>query len=89
MFTETDPLHAAAQRENEIVSGIRTAQAADEFARRQRGRRQHRPARLEISAEELEKMVKDFTAARGGVVMCRPAYTVPSSRDPATKAGSG
>ena len=80
MFTESDPLHAAAQRENEIVSGIQTAFAADKFAQRQRERRQTRRTRLAISAEELERMVKDYTVAHGGVVRCPPAYAVPSSQ---------
>jgi len=80
VFTESNPLHAATQSENEIVSGIKTAYAADKFAQQQRGRHHHRRARLEISADELERMVKDFAATRGEVVMCPPAYAVPSEQ---------
>jgi len=80
VFTESDPLRAALQNENEIVSGIRTAVAADRFAQRQRDRRQHRRARVEISADDLARMVKEFAATHGGVVRCPTAYAVPSDQ---------
>lgn len=81
MFTKSSPLHAAKQSEHEIVSGIQTAHAADKFAHRQRGRRQRSWAPpLEISAEDLERMVKDFAAARGGVVRCPPVYAAQSDQ---------
>ena len=80
MFTESNPLRAALQNENEIVSGIRTAYAADRFAQRQRDRRQHRRARVEISADDLARMVTEFAATHGGVVRCPAAYAVPSEQ---------
>ncbi len=80
MFTKSSPLGAAKQSEHEIVSGIQTAHAADKFARRQRGRRQRSWAPPEISAEDLEIMVRDFAAARGGVVRCPPAYAAQSDQ---------
>ncbi len=80
MFTESSPLHAAAQNESEIVSGIRTAQAADKFAQRQHDRRRRRPMRLEISADELDRMVREFAATHGGIVRCPAAYAVPSEQ---------
>jgi hypothetical protein len=80
MLTEATALLAASQRESEIVTGIRATHDADRFAQRQGGRRPQRRARLEISAEDLERMVKDFAAAHGGVVRCPPAYAVTSSQ---------
>jgi hypothetical protein len=80
VFTESTVLQAATQSENEIVSGIRTAHAADKFAGRQRGRLQRRGAPVEISAEDMERMVKDFATARGGVVRCPPAYAARSDQ---------
>ena len=80
MFTESNLLRAALQNENEIVSGIRTAYAADRFAQRQRDRRQNRRARVEISADDVERMVKEFAATGGGVVRCPPAYAVQSEQ---------
>ena len=80
MFTESSLLHAAAQSESEIVSGIRTAQAADKFAQGQRERRHRRPVRLQISADELDRMVREFSATRGGIVRCPTAYAVPSEQ---------
>jgi hypothetical protein len=80
VFTESDPLLAAAQRENEIASGIRTAHAAEKYAQRQRERRRARRARFEISDVDVERMVTDFIAVHGGIVRCPPAYAVPSSQ---------
>ena len=73
-------LRAALQNESEIVSGIRTAYAADRFAQRQRERRPHRRARLEISADDLARMVKEFAATHGEIVRCPTAYAVPSDQ---------
>ena len=80
MFTESSPLRVALQNENEIVSGIRTAYAADRFAQRQGDRRKHRRARVEISAGDVERMVKEFAAMGGGVIRCPPAYAVQSDQ---------
>ncbi|HLB97382.1 MAG TPA: hypothetical protein VJK90_06945 [Acetobacteraceae bacterium] len=80
MLTESNLLRAALQNENEIVSGIRTAHAADRFALRQGDRRKHRRARVEISADDVERMVKEFAATGGGVVRCPPAYAVQSDQ---------
>ena len=80
MFTESSPLRVALQNENEIVSGIRTAYAADRFAQRQGDRRKHRRARVEISAGDVERMVQEFAAMGGGVVRCPPAYAVQSDQ---------
>jgi hypothetical protein len=80
MITESNLLRAALQNENEIVSGIRTAYAADRFALRQGDRRKHRRAPVEISAGDVERMVKEFAASGGGVVRCPPAYAVQSDQ---------
>jgi hypothetical protein len=80
VLTESNLLRAALQNENEIVSGIRTAHAADRFALRQGDRRKHRRARVEISAGDVERMVREFAATGGGVVRCPPAYAVQSDR---------
>ncbi len=80
MFTESNPLRAALQNESEIVSGIRTAAAADRFAQRQRVRRHQRRVPLQISADELARMVKEFAATGGGIVMRPPAYSVQSDQ---------
>lgn len=80
MFTESSPVHAAAQSVNEVVAGIQTAHAADKFAQRQRDRHHRRRAPLEISAEDLDRMVKDFVVTHGSVVMCPPAYAVQSDQ---------
>jgi hypothetical protein len=80
VFTESNLLSATLQNENEIVSGIRTAYAADRFALRQGERRKRRRARVEISAGDVERMVKEFAAMGGGVVRCPPAYAVQSDQ---------
>ena len=80
MFTKSSSVVGALQSEHEIVSGIKTAHAADKFAQRQRGHKQPRRAPLEISAGDMEQMVKDFAATRGAVVMCPPAYAVQSDQ---------
>jgi hypothetical protein len=82
VFTETSPLRAALQSDNEIVSGIRTAYAADKFAQRQRQpeRRRRSRAPVNINADEMARMVKEFAATRGGIVMCPTAYAVQSDQ---------
>jgi hypothetical protein len=80
VFTESSPLHAAAQSVNEVTAGIQTAHAADKFAQRQRDRHYRRRAPVEVSAEDLERMVKDFVVTHGRVVMCPPAYAVRSDQ---------
>jgi hypothetical protein len=80
VFTETSPVTAAMQSENEIVSGIRTAYAADKFAQRQPERRRRSRAPLNIDADEMARMVKEFAATRGRIVMCPAAYAVQSDQ---------
>jgi hypothetical protein len=39
-------------------------------------RRSH--ARLQIGVDDLARMVNEFAASHGGIVMCAPAYAAPS-----------
>jgi hypothetical protein len=80
VFTETSPLRAALQSENEIVSGIRTAYAADKFAQRRPERRRRSRAPVDINADDMARMMKEFAATRGGIVMCPTAYAVQSDQ---------
>jgi hypothetical protein len=80
VLTEPTLLPTTPQSESEIVSGIRTAAAADKFAQRQRVRRHRRQAPLQISDDDMARMVKEFAATHGGIVMCPTAYAVQSDQ---------
>ena len=40
--------------------------------------RRRRSVRLQISADELERMVATFVASHGGITVCPPIYAAPS-----------
>ena len=60
------------------LAGDQTECTAEELQQQQLEDRLNTRARLQMSADDVARMVAEFAASRGGITRCPPAYVAKS-----------